>query len=162
VYRTDQARRYFSPMDPEGLGLLRMARLLDALGHPERAPGRGVGRTRDQGEPRLTSARILHVAGTKGKGSVCAMLDACLRLADVQPGLFPSPHLHSYRERIRVNGEPIPADHLSSLIGELRSTVERLEVEAPDLGTYTTFELTLTLALLHFRAEAVEAAVIET
>lgn len=145
VHRTDQRGRYFSPMDPEGVGLRRMARLLPALGHPEAAPRVG----------------IVHVAGTKGKGSTCAMLDACLRAGGLRSGLFTSPHLHSYRERMQVDGVPIAAPDLVGLIGTLRAAVEAIEAAAPELGTFTTFELTLALALLHFRAQQVDVAVLE-
>ena len=77
------------------LGLERMDRTLAILGHPERRLG-----------------RVVHVGGTNGKGSTAAMLEAMLRAAGVRTGLYTSPHLHRFTERIRVAGEEVAPEAL--------------------------------------------------
>ncbi|HJT45138.1 MAG TPA: hypothetical protein VJ721_02600 [Chthoniobacterales bacterium] len=62
----------------------------------------------------LANSRVVHVAGTNGKGSVCAMIDAICRAAELQTGLFISPHLVTFRERIRVNSEMISESDVAS------------------------------------------------
>lgn len=121
------------------LGLDPMRRLLGALGWE---PG-GV--------------RFLHVAGTNGKGSVCAMLDAVLRASGRRrTGLFTSPHLVCFRERIRLDGQMIPeADVVAGLV-RLRARTKGWE-QPP-----TFFELTTALALDWFRARGAEVVVLET
>src|SRR5258708_411209 len=90
------------------LGLDRVERLLEELGNPHRGP------------------RILHVAGTNGKGSVCAMLDAALRAAGVRTGLFTSPHLVEPTERIRIAGEPVTREEFTAAFNEVHEAAERL------------------------------------
>lgn len=99
---------------------------------------------------------FLHVAGTNGKGSVCAMLDAILRAAGYRTGLFTSPHLVSFRERIRVNGGMICEVAAAEGLTRIRELVE--EWEQPP----TFFEIATALALAHFAREGVEYAVLET
>src|SRR5579872_3438459 len=91
------------------LNLDRMRTLLARLGNPQR---------------RL---RIVHVAGSKGKGSTCAMLASVLRHAGYRTGLFTSPHLTDVRERIQVDGELIGRDDLAALMAEIKPAVEELE-----------------------------------
>ncbi|MCP5540007.1 MAG: bifunctional folylpolyglutamate synthase/dihydrofolate synthase [Akkermansiaceae bacterium] len=102
------------------------------------------------------ATRIVHVAGTNGKGSVCAMLDAMLRAGGARTGLFTSPHLVSFRERIRVNGGTIAEDEVASGLSEIRARVEAWEIHP------TFFEITLGLAMRHFKRERCQALVIET
>jgi dihydrofolate synthase/folylpolyglutamate synthase len=108
------------------LGLERMLQVCAALGHPER---------------RL---RFIHVAGTNGKGSTCAMVEAGLRLAGHRTGLYTSPHLVSPTERIRVNGEPVAEEVFAALFNRVHESVSGL----PEHPTY--FETITAMALLHF------------
>jgi dihydrofolate synthase / folylpolyglutamate synthase len=101
---------------------------------------------------------FIHVAGTNGKGSVCAMLDAIHRIAGRKVGLYTSPHLVRFGERIQVNGIPIPDDALARLTTRLRTAVES---SSPALQP-TFFEFTTILALLWFEECAVELVVWET
>jgi len=100
--------------------------------------------------------RIIHVAGTNGKGSVCAMIDSICRAAGCRTGLFTSPHLITYRERIRVNGEMIAPNEVARGLRAIRDLV----------GTWdphpTFFEITTALALDHFKRSGCELIVLET
>jgi dihydrofolate synthase/folylpolyglutamate synthase len=96
----------------------------------------------------------LHVAGTKGKGSVCALLESSLRRAGYRTGLYTSPHLVRFGERIRVNGEEIGEAELVERVDELRPLVARV----PGL---TTYEIVTALAFRHFALQEVDAAVVE-
>jgi dihydrofolate synthase/folylpolyglutamate synthase len=122
-------------------GLERMERALDALGRPER------------------DLAILHVAGTNGKGSTCAMAAEALHLAGHRVGLYTSPHLVDFRERIQVEGRPIPEDVLAARIAEVRRACPWHERDDDDRLTY--FEFATLLGLLHLARERVDAAVIE-
>src|SRR5439155_1566154 len=101
-------------------------------------------------EPRY---RLVQVGGTNGKGSVAAMLAAMLRSAGQRVGLYTSPHLVSFRERIRVDGEPIAEDAVVDGVDALGTLVARLDA--------TMFETTTALGLDHFAREAVDVAVLE-
>ena len=116
-------------------GLERIEGLLAALGHPERR------------------YRLVQVGGTNGKGSVAVLLAAILRSAGHRVGLYTSPHLVSFRERIRVNAEPIPEDGVVDGVEALGTLVARLDA--------SVFEATTALALDHFAREAVDVAVLE-
>src|SRR5436190_1124832 len=116
-------------------GLERIEGLLAALGHPE---GR---------------YRLAQVGGTNGKGSVAAILAAILKAAGHRVGLYTSPHLVSFRERIRVNGEPVSEDSVVDGVEALGTLVARLDA--------TMFEAATALALDHFAREAVDIAVLE-
>jgi dihydrofolate synthase/folylpolyglutamate synthase len=107
----------------------------------------------ETGNPQDTY-RIVHVAGTKGKGSVCALTASGLRAAGFRTGLYTSPHLVDYCERIQVNGVPIPHGRLAELVASIKPAVGRI----PKL---TTFEITTALAFMYFASEKVEAAVVE-
>ncbi len=100
--------------------------------------------------------KCIHVAGTNGKGSVCAMLDAICRAAGKKTGLFTSPHLITFRERIRVDGELIGEAEVASRLTTIRELTAGWE-PAP-----TFFEITTVLALAHFQSAAVEIVVLET
>lgn len=116
------------------LGLERVRRVLAELGDPQE---------------RL---RALHIAGTNGKGSTAAMLEAVLRASGRRVGLYTSPHLCRFSERIRVDGREIPA-------GRLVAGVERVLAIEPAL---TFFEAATAIGFLHLAEEQVELAVIET
>lgn len=111
------------------------------------------------GNPHLVG-RVFHVAGTKGKGSTAAMIASVLGAQGYRTGLFSSPHLHSFRERIRVNGQPIPQSDLVALLQKVRPLVEDMHRDG-GLGRITTFELTTLLAFLYFSAKEVNFQVIE-
>ena len=114
----------------------RMERLMDALGRPER------------------NYPALHVAGTKGKGSVSAMLASVLDAAGYHVGLYTSPHMHDYTERICINGMQISHAELIALVDELRPLFDSLQ-------QVTTFEITTALALFYFARQQVDVAVVE-
>lgn len=97
--------------------------------------------------------KTIHVAGTNGKGSVSHLLAAILRQAGYKVGLFTSPHLVDFRERIRVNGKKISKEYVVDFVERHRATFEPLHP--------SFFELTSTLAFDYFRAEKVDFAVIE-
>jgi dihydrofolate synthase/folylpolyglutamate synthase len=101
-------------------------------------------------------ARILHVAGTNGKGSVCAMLDSICRAAGYRTALFTSPHLISFRERIQVNGELISEEAVAEGLTAIRALVADWDRHP------TFFEITTALALAYFRDAAAEIIVLET
>jgi dihydrofolate synthase/folylpolyglutamate synthase len=116
-------------------GLERVEGLLGALGHPEE---------------RYT---LVQVGGTNGKGSIAAMLATILKAAGRQVGLYTSPHLCSFRERIRVNGEAIAPDAVVDGVDALGTLIARFDA--------TMFEATTALALDHFARESVDVAVLE-
>lgn len=100
--------------------------------------------------------KVIHVAGTNGKGSTCAMADAVARAAGCRTGLFTSPHLIDYRERIRVSGVEIPEEACAAMLTELRELCASLEPHP------TFFEITLVLAMRWFRERECEVLVLET
>lgn len=102
--------------------------------------------------------RIVHVAGSKGKGSTAAMLAAILQCAGYRTGLFTSPHLCRVEERIQVDGTPISAVELTAVLG----AVEQVEPQVQRLGSSLTFfEVATALGFLHFAQRRVEVAVVE-
>ena len=109
----------------------------------------------------------VHIGGTNGKGSTAAMLDAIFRAAGYRTGLYTSPHLLSFTERIRVDGEPIGEAEIIALTEKLKALcalhfAPETTLPVDDLLPHPTFfELTTAMAFLHFRRRAVEAAVIE-
>lgn len=127
----------------EALFLERPAALLRALGNPERR------------------YRSVLVAGTKGKGSTAAMLERILRAAGLNTGLYSSPHLHTYRERVRVGGQLITEADFASRVDELQPLLDGLVREHPEFGSFTTFEAMTVLALEHFAREKIDVAVLE-
>ena len=122
---------------PEDLRLEEMHRLLAALGNPHE------------------SLRIVHVAGSKGKGSVSATLAAILRHAGYRVGLFTSPHLMRPEERIQIDGVPISAAELTSLVAEIRAAVSGAGLMP------TFFETATALGFLNFQRRSVDVAVVE-
>ncbi|MDD5349883.1 MAG: bifunctional folylpolyglutamate synthase/dihydrofolate synthase [Chthoniobacteraceae bacterium] len=123
------------------LGLENITRLVRALGI-DPAPAHGP--------------VIFHIAGTNGKGSVCAMLDAICRAAGKRTALFTSPHLVTFRERIRVNGAPIPEADIAAGLTRIREIVSGWPAHP------TFFELTTALALAWFQEQRAEVIVLET
>lgn len=111
------------------------------------------------GDPHL-GRRTLHIAGSKGKGSVAAMAEAVLREAGYVTGLFTSPHLHSYRERIRIDGDPISEDGVVRLTRVVKRAVERNPGETKE-RSLVTFDLFTSLAFLAFRETDAGVQVLE-
>lgn len=99
------------------------------------------------------SYKTIHVAGTNGKGSTSHLLAAALQQSGYRVGLYTSPHLVDFRERIRVNGEKIPEAYVVDFVARHRSFFETLHP--------SFFELTMSMAFDYFRAAAVDVAVIE-
>ena len=97
---------------------------------------------------------IIHVAGTKGKGSTSALAASALRAAGYRTGLYTSPHLQDYVERIQVDGRPISHDGLVKLVEQMKPAVAQI-------SKLTTFEITTALGFLYFSQQKVDAAVIE-
>ncbi|MDH4152252.1 MAG: bifunctional folylpolyglutamate synthase/dihydrofolate synthase [Nitrospira sp.] len=118
------------------LGLETMRLLLDRMGNPQ------------------ASLQVFHVGGTNGKGSTASMAAAVLHCAGRRVGLYTSPHLVDFRERIRVNGQMITEERVEALLAQLRSVL------TDDLHP-TFFEMTTALAFLHFAQSAVDVAVLE-
>ena len=112
------------------------------------------------GDPDRQLAVVL-IAGTKGKGSTAAFLASILHSAGVRAGLFTSPHLQLFRERVRVDGAMLSDAAFDRAIEQLRPVVARLRRGHPDAGDPTTFELTLALALRTFAERSCAVAVIE-
>ena len=120
----------------EKFNLDRMRHFMSLMGDPQKDYG------------------IIHVAGTKGKGSVSSMCASVLKAQGYRTGLYTSPHMVDFTERIRINGEEIGREDLVSLVDELRSVTEVV----PEI---TTFELTTALAFLYFSRQNVDYAVFE-
>lgn len=127
----------------EALLLERPVALLNALENPH------------------TRYRSILIAGTKGKGSTAAMLESILRASGLKTGLYTSPHLHTYRERIRVNGEIISQDDFTRGVREIQSLLETLHTEHAELESFTTFEVMTALALNFFAQEIIDVAILE-
>jgi dihydrofolate synthase / folylpolyglutamate synthase len=122
------------------------------------------------------SLKCIHVAGTNGKGSVCAMIESVLRASGFKTGLYTSPHLFRFNERFRINGREIPDPVLEQLIADVEAaacragTAESLPAEAGRSATVpalqnrqaTFFEISTAMAFEYFRREKVDYAVIET
>jgi dihydrofolate synthase/folylpolyglutamate synthase len=125
---------------PGDLKLERMRALLRLLGDPH------------------DHVRLIHVTGTKGKGSTCAMLASVLRAAGYRVGLFTSPHLVHVEERIQVDGDSISHDELAARMVEVAAAVRQLEGGGPQI---TFFEIGTALGFLHFRYRRCDIAVIE-
>ena len=107
--------------------------------------------------------RIIHVAGTKGKGSTSAMIAAALSASGIRTGLYSSPHLHRLEERFTVDAKPASPTELIALVDVAREAVEQLEREDNPGGRRgpTFFEITTAMGLLHFARRQVGAVVLE-
>jgi dihydrofolate synthase/folylpolyglutamate synthase len=101
------------------------------------------------------------VAGTKGKGSVASMLDAMLREAGHKTALYTSPHLHTFRERIRMNGAMIPATDMVRIVEQIKPVVERIKALDDPSIIPTTYELATAIAFVYFQEQGAEIAVLE-
>src|SRR2546421_1705287 len=122
--------------------LPREAWLLEQLGNPQHD---------------FTSTLI---AGTKGKGSTAAFIERVLRQAGHRTGLYTQPDLHTFRERIRVNGQLFSEQAMSELMTEIRTVVERIQ-QQKKFGPFITYEVATALSLLYFSRQHVQHAVLE-
>jgi dihydrofolate synthase/folylpolyglutamate synthase len=104
----------------------------------------------------LGNARVIHVAGTNGKGSVCAMIDSIARAAGYRTGLFTSPHLVTFRERIKVNGEMISENNVAEILSAIRDLAHDWEPHP------TFFEIATALALKYFADAKIDILILET
>ncbi len=120
--------------------LRRERALLAALGNPHQTYG------------------VTHIAGTKGKGSTAVMVASMLQAAGVRTGLYTQPDLHTFRERMRVDGALITEQQMGALVPELRAA---LASAGAGLGSYITYEVATALAFLYFQRAGVEHAVVE-
>lgn len=145
--RVDFERTTNVPYPQRDFRLDRMRRLLARLGDPQLA------------------LPIVHIAGTKGKGSTAATIASILRAAAYRTGLYSSPHLDRVEERLAIDGEPCPAHELAALVQRIRPAVESMDrepVDGPSASNRPTyFEIITALALLRFAEHRVEAAVLE-
>jgi dihydrofolate synthase/folylpolyglutamate synthase len=132
---------------PTDLKLDRMRTLLGLLGDPQE------------------KLRIVHVAGSKGKGSTSAMLESILRQAGYRTGLFTSPHLCQVEERIQVNGTPIQPLDLAALMEEIRVAIAKMEEVGSDSSVsgqaVTFFEVATALGFLCFARRNIDVAIVE-
>jgi dihydrofolate synthase/folylpolyglutamate synthase len=111
------------------------------------------------GNPQDTVA-TLHVAGTNGKGTVCALLDAMLRAAGYRVGLYTSPHLIRFNERIRIDGKEIDDESLARLFDDLEAAARDVAAQTGREATF--FEFTTALAFEYFRRQEIRIVVLET
>jgi len=124
-------------------GLETITALLRALGNPQRA------------------CRFVHVAGTNGKGSTCAMIESALRAAGVRTGLYTSPHLEEPTERIRIAGTPVTPDQFAAAFDRVHEAAERLIASGAITHHPTYFETVTGMAFVVFERTAVETVVLE-
>lgn len=122
-------------------GLDRIGMLLDRMGRPQ------------------DKVKFIHVAGTNGKGSVCTMLSSVLRSAGYKTGLFISPFIIDFRERIQINGEMIPEQALAQITGEIMPLVGQM---AQENEIITEFELITAIAFAWYAQEQCDVVVLET
>lgn len=132
----DYSLKHSSELAKADFSLDRMFALMEALGNPQ------------------AKYPIIHVAGTKGKGSTSALCAAGLGAAGYKVGLYTSPHLEDYVERIQINGEPLTHQGLTGLVEEIEPFVAKIE-------KLTTFEITTALAFMAFVKAGVDVAVFE-
>ena len=125
------------------LGLERMTTMARALGSPQ------------------NECKFVHVAGTNGKGSTCAMIEAALRSSGLRTGLFTSPHLTEPTERIRIDGEDVNADVFSAAFCEVHEAAEQLLADGTLDMHPTYFETVTLMAFLIFKRSKVDMVVLE-
>ncbi len=132
----DYSLKHSSELAKADFNLDRMFALMGSLGNPQ------------------NKYPIIHVAGTKGKGSVSALCAVGMQAAGYKTGLYTSPHLLDYAERIQINGEPISHEQLVELVEEIKPHVAKIE-------KLTTFEITTALAFMAFAKYGANTAVFE-
>ena len=134
----DKLLTYLYNLERRGVkvGLEHTRQLLDVIGNPQ------------------SNFRSIHVAGTNGKGTTCAMIASILRAGGIRTGLYTSPHLIKFNERIRVNGEPITDTEIIKFVNRYKDSFDSIPV--------TFFEVTTAMAFWYFENNLVDIAVIET
>jgi dihydrofolate synthase / folylpolyglutamate synthase len=142
IYNFIDYERMHAPRDASGYDLRRMYELLEGIGSPH------------------LCAPVVHVAGTKGKGSTAVMIHAILDAAGQRTGLYTSPHLNDLRERIRVGHRLISETELMTLTERLKPKIAAVNRRA-SYGLLTTFEVLTTLAFAHFKDKQVDWQVLE-
>lgn len=120
------------------LGLDRISKLLELLGNPHK------------------KLQVIHVAGTNGKGSTCAMLASILAEAGYKTGLYTSPHILEYTERVKINGVDISQDDFAELVHKIIELAEQNQIPV------TEFEILTALAFVYFNSQKVDYVVLET
>ena len=140
---TDYERSPAVLYSPANFDLRRMEELLERLGNPH------------------LRARAVHVAGTKGKGSTAAMIASAIGAAGYRTGLYTSPHLHTFRERINIAGKDIAEREFYTLVERLKPEVEAVNL-GNAYGQLTTFEILTAMALTYFGEAKVDFQVLET
>ncbi|MFG0258446.1 MAG: bifunctional folylpolyglutamate synthase/dihydrofolate synthase [Phycisphaerales bacterium JB043] len=138
--RTDIERTRVRRISRDEFKLDRIKALLRALDNPQ------------------DSLRIVHVAGTKGKGSTCAMVASCLEACEYTVGLYTSPHLVDLRERITINGHMIPYNAFTDIMQRVTKAEAQIEKRH---GIPTFFEMMTAIAMLWFAEQAVDLVVLE-
>lgn len=139
----EEALQYINQLNSKGiaLGLERIEALLDRLGNPQKGQ------------------RFVHVAGTNGKGSVCAFLDSALREAGLRVGRYISPTLYDYRERIQIDGQYISKQAVASLLTTIQQAC--VQMERQGLEPPTVFEVETALAFLYFAEQHCDYVLLE-
>ncbi len=130
----------FSRLGKKVNDLSRVKRLLDLIDNPQ------------------DSLRFIHIAGTNGKGSTAEMISEILYDAGIKTGIFTSPYIVEFRDRIRLMGKVIPKDELAEICSYIKSRLEKLK----DADDFSGFEITMAIALLYFKKAGCEAVVFET
>lgn len=143
--RINYERQPLPPYPARTLKLDRMRQLLTRLGNPD------------------AGMKIVHVAGTKGKGSTSAMIAAVLSAAGYRTGLYTSPHLERMEERIAIDGAPCSGEEMARLVDRVRPLVEAFDEQLAEVGDIgpTYFEIATAMALLHFADRQADAVVLE-
>ncbi len=136
-----QSMDYLSGLEKFGMifGLDQVEKILEAIGSPQR------------------EVQAIHIGGTNGKGSTAAMMAAILQKEGYRVGLYTSPHLVRFTERIKVNGQEIKKEEVAALTEWMREKIEAAGIPLP----YTFFDFTTAMALLHFKQSMVDLAVLE-
>ena len=139
----EEAINYLESLAGFGIrpGLQRIKKLLEILGEPQK------------------KYKTIHVTGTNGKGSVCAILSQTLTAANIKTGLFTSPHLVSYCERIKINNEDISENDFTNLVDLMKKSIDKMLADGEEHPTL--FETLTAMAFKYFADQKVEYAVIE-
>ena len=132
----DYSRTHMQNLAPENFDLGRVRKVLHSLGNPHQ------------------KYKIVHIAGSKGKGSTAAMCTSILRAAGYKTGLNTSPHMEDFCERIRIDGQEIKPEEVASLVEEIRPVMDAMEF-------ITTFEIITCLAFLYFAKQEVDFVCLE-
>jgi dihydrofolate synthase/folylpolyglutamate synthase len=120
-------------------GLTQVERILNAIGNPHK------------------EIQVIHIGGTNGKGSTAAMMSSILQKEGYQVGLYTSPHLIRFTERIKVNGKEIEEEEVATLAGWMRKEIEAADIPSP----FTFFDFTTAMALHYFKQKLVDLAILE-